>query len=1150
MYLYHRINLNIYSSNMEQAVNTFNKGLQTDTNPMIQGNDTVTDCLNGTLVTMNGNEIVLQNDMGNRRVDNAFLPEGYEPVGMKEYGGIIYIAAYNPITNRSQIGSFPSPERRISSHDDENLGNSFDLDISLFGTKQSLSLGLTCLEQDTVLLPLTDDISLHAGDKFIVYSNNFINNPQKYITNYNNVYGTKAKSPKNKQYTLSLGILNAQNEFVDITSSLVRWDGNQIMTDSENETDLHRFNKGYFICEGNYQDIPNEIQTISDTILDEEREHAYQVMKANTYAYKLVGPLYLQIKYNHIQDFSYNIYGTYDGSKAELFVEGFITYNCPDGVSLGGDSDSNYVTYSEGFVNNLFGYDFIIDGDNNYTVATEGNPKCKYDPNTNLYNVKIVKKIGNITPVNNKIDYTIGVKANNNSSNKCYLEGLSSKGSIDVTKLGSGTIDLIGYRFINNYQNKSGTITYTLDAYPKYNEEFRNFRLKFTNVISQQNSQQNEVIITAQPNNGKTNLEINWSEEESNNEILWDRALYKVEFLYDVYDRVANSAKTQDIPLEISDNLSKTEFYLTTELFNSWYSPNSSDYISDYGYPDGEHHISTYNSTTTTTTTHGKRDIVINKLTINPDITTSYKLSDTPISNQLEGSLVTTDNQNDNTITMTYNKEIDISFSGTLDINENLYPSYISFTRDLTNIMSLVPNDTHSNINELSSIGAQESNPTITNAQYKSTLKWEDSIIIKKEDLKQYDGELTNVFNSFYSYLYNHNASDYLSYSGVLLQTQDHAPGDDEHGVYVNINRNNCLGSVAPENGVYGEIQVVYFESDLTEGSGDTRWRNANDKLKASKYNLQAYYDNIDSNKVFAILGQDQGAHQVTGICRYTPTYKNGPIDFDGSLEQKGNNYFRNSMYSRLMWKSTTGWAYVNLYTPIKIQDTEQSGQTGEAGNNSIANDKVKKFLTGNDCDVFKKLYYRRYKKLDSQRFDIYVPKNTPEYDTISEKFKLIYKLSFSNDTYISNLNNGSAVMTFIKGDSQIESEKTINIFDITSGEDFLDLIMSEPTFSNYIIEDDNIITNVDYTGKQLSVNKVYIKDSNGKFHEAENSFPVKVYIQDSNETFLVCVSKKGYLKLKCDFGAYSGADSHTWFTYDSVDKIDLTEIKNIVNSI
>jgi hypothetical protein len=49
---------------------------------------------------MNGNEVVLQNDMGNRKIDNAFLPAGYEPVGMKEYGGVIYVAAYNPLTSR------------------------------------------------------------------------------------------------------------------------------------------------------------------------------------------------------------------------------------------------------------------------------------------------------------------------------------------------------------------------------------------------------------------------------------------------------------------------------------------------------------------------------------------------------------------------------------------------------------------------------------------------------------------------------------------------------------------------------------------------------------------------------------------------------------------------------------------------------------------------------------------------------------------------------------------------------------------------------------------------------------------------------------------------------------------------------------------
>jgi hypothetical protein len=86
---------------MEQTVNTFAKGLQMDTNPMVQGSDTLSDALNATFVTMNGNEVILQNDMGNRRVDNAYLPPGYEPVGIKEYGGIIYIASYNPITNKS-----------------------------------------------------------------------------------------------------------------------------------------------------------------------------------------------------------------------------------------------------------------------------------------------------------------------------------------------------------------------------------------------------------------------------------------------------------------------------------------------------------------------------------------------------------------------------------------------------------------------------------------------------------------------------------------------------------------------------------------------------------------------------------------------------------------------------------------------------------------------------------------------------------------------------------------------------------------------------------------------------------------------------------------------------------------------------------------
>jgi hypothetical protein len=91
-------------------VNSFTGGLNTDLHPMLQPNDTLTDCLNGTLITYNGNENMLQNDMGNYELKYAQLPEGYIPMGMKEHQGILYIASWNPFTKKAQIGSYPSPK--------------------------------------------------------------------------------------------------------------------------------------------------------------------------------------------------------------------------------------------------------------------------------------------------------------------------------------------------------------------------------------------------------------------------------------------------------------------------------------------------------------------------------------------------------------------------------------------------------------------------------------------------------------------------------------------------------------------------------------------------------------------------------------------------------------------------------------------------------------------------------------------------------------------------------------------------------------------------------------------------------------------------------------------------------------------------------
>lgn len=111
----------------QQTINTFTGGLNTDLHPLTTPNDVLTDCVNGTVITYNGNEFILQNDMGNYKLKKAILPADYIPVGIKEYGNVVYIVSYNPIDKKCQIGSYPSPQTLFgddekSSKDDEYQG--------------------------------------------------------------------------------------------------------------------------------------------------------------------------------------------------------------------------------------------------------------------------------------------------------------------------------------------------------------------------------------------------------------------------------------------------------------------------------------------------------------------------------------------------------------------------------------------------------------------------------------------------------------------------------------------------------------------------------------------------------------------------------------------------------------------------------------------------------------------------------------------------------------------------------------------------------------------------------------------------------------------------------------------------------------------
>ena len=100
---------------MKSTTNAFLGGLKQDSHPLTTEQNFLTDALNATLITYNGNEMMLQNDMGNTKIQDSTtgnimgLRDGFIPLGMKEHGGILYIASLNLQTKEGQLGTIPSP---------------------------------------------------------------------------------------------------------------------------------------------------------------------------------------------------------------------------------------------------------------------------------------------------------------------------------------------------------------------------------------------------------------------------------------------------------------------------------------------------------------------------------------------------------------------------------------------------------------------------------------------------------------------------------------------------------------------------------------------------------------------------------------------------------------------------------------------------------------------------------------------------------------------------------------------------------------------------------------------------------------------------------------------------------------------------------
>lgn len=175
------------------AKNTFSEGLIMDFAPDNTQANVLSNALNATLLTFNGNEMSLQNDMGNCRVESAYLPEGYVPVGTCEFGDIIYIVSYNPLENKSQIGCFPSPERNISNKEVSAL-------VQQISPSEFTDSSTGTVNASTVKKIVYGNNNINAGDKFIIsWGESGLRNKDQ-ISNFgntsHNIKATEAYWPK------------------------------------------------------------------------------------------------------------------------------------------------------------------------------------------------------------------------------------------------------------------------------------------------------------------------------------------------------------------------------------------------------------------------------------------------------------------------------------------------------------------------------------------------------------------------------------------------------------------------------------------------------------------------------------------------------------------------------------------------------------------------------------------------------------------------------------------------------------------------------------------------------------------------------------------------------------------------------------------
>lgn len=457
-------------SNVLTAKNSFQDGLLMDFAPENTGAGNLTNALNATLVTFNGNEMVLQNDMGNGRVETARLPEGFIPVGTCEFGDIIYIVSYNPITNKSQIGCFPSPERNISS--DEISNSEQSISFNDFQELDEYNNLTGKLKKTSVKKVIVETKKLNPGDKYILYTENknAITANKEVLSGYG--IGSIEQSPKN----LKLHVVSIEDSgkitYLDTTTKWYNIDNNNdsysdyLINYSQSSEGVHDLDSYRDLLESNWSifssKVSGKLAILAELETIDTFSCSYDVELINTYSDDN------DITYN---DYKLYLYPEYT-SKHEDIKPAYIVATKS---AFAGESVEGIITDSLIYEGGNVG--FVPDTNKGWKLTSDG----KIDTGV-TFKIPYTKSVKSVTTGKNEV---VRIKSNAliytmqiiPTMNYGMLDHLAQDIIIDFNKIGTGEINLTTWKYHNS--ETTSIFTFGLESYPKPNHEIKAMIMDF-----------------------------------------------------------------------------------------------------------------------------------------------------------------------------------------------------------------------------------------------------------------------------------------------------------------------------------------------------------------------------------------------------------------------------------------------------------------------------------------------------------------------------------------------------------------------------------------------------------------------------------------------------------------------------------------------